>query len=154
MKDVVVQESKKNLSVEDRQLKARFREGNSTLRLLNYPVKPAGTRITNEMQTRVGRNFDPRALASDVRKLAAMPWFIDVKPLSEKIVREVHSIREDFGTPVRIRMTHDVAATLKKEMADALAVAGPAEPDQFMGLPLEYVRVGELDAPGFQVMTR
>ncbi len=33
----------------DRQLKARFREGNSTLRLLNYPAKPKDTRITNEM---------------------------------------------------------------------------------------------------------
>ncbi|MEM1303532.1 MAG: POTRA domain-containing protein, partial [Planctomycetota bacterium] len=50
-------------------------EGNRTI--------PA-TRVTNEMQTRVGRNFDPRALANDVRKLASMPWFIDVKPLSKK----------------------------------------------------------------------
>lgn len=31
------------------QLKARFREGNSTLRLLNYPIKPKNTRIANEM---------------------------------------------------------------------------------------------------------
>jgi isopenicillin N synthase-like dioxygenase len=33
----------------DRQLKARFREGNSTLRLLNYPVRPRGDRIAGEM---------------------------------------------------------------------------------------------------------
>lgn len=32
----------------DAQLQARFREGNSTLRLLNYPVKPKDMRITNE----------------------------------------------------------------------------------------------------------
>jgi isopenicillin N synthase-like dioxygenase len=33
----------------DRQLENRFREGNSTLRLLNYPVRPKDARITNEM---------------------------------------------------------------------------------------------------------
>lgn len=33
----------------DRELEARFREGNSTLRLLNYPVRPRDSRIVNEM---------------------------------------------------------------------------------------------------------
>ena len=33
----------------ERQLRARFREGNSTLRLLNYPTKPTDIHITNEI---------------------------------------------------------------------------------------------------------
>ena len=47
----------------DRELSARFREGNSTLRLLNYPVRPKGTRVTNEMP-------DSRQLQDDAPALA------------------------------------------------------------------------------------
>ena len=50
-------------------------EGNNTI---------PSSRITGEMITRVGRNFDPRALTTDVRRLASQPWFIDVKPRSKK----------------------------------------------------------------------
>ncbi len=44
----------------DHQLQARFREGNSTLRLLNYPIKPKDTRITNEKPD--GRHGDEKTL--------------------------------------------------------------------------------------------
>ncbi len=44
----------------DRELEARFREGNSTLRLLNYPVRPSGSRIVNEMpDARFAEDDDP-----------------------------------------------------------------------------------------------
>lgn len=49
-------------------------EGNRTI--------PA-SRIMAQMQTRVGRPFDPQALGRDVRKLASLPWFVDVTPLSK-----------------------------------------------------------------------
>ncbi|WP_197526654.1 BamA/TamA family outer membrane protein [Botrimarina colliarenosi] len=38
-------------------------------------------RITGQMQTRVGRPFDPRALAADIKKLASLPYFVTVRPL-------------------------------------------------------------------------
>lgn len=49
-------------------------EGNRTV--------PA-SRILAQLQTRVGRPFDPQALGRDVRKLASLPWFVDVTPLSQ-----------------------------------------------------------------------
>lgn len=45
--------------------------GNSTI--------PA-SRITHQMQTRVGRPYDPKALASDIKKLASLPYFVTVRP--------------------------------------------------------------------------
>ena len=48
----------------DRQLKARFREGNSTLRLLNYPIKPTDVRITSEMPDTRHRDEETLPLAS------------------------------------------------------------------------------------------
>lgn len=39
------------------------------------------SRITGQMQTRVGRPFDPRALAADIKKLASLPYFVTVRPL-------------------------------------------------------------------------
>ncbi|MEO1498095.1 MAG: BamA/TamA family outer membrane protein [Planctomycetota bacterium] len=41
------------------------------------------SRITGQMQTRVGRPFDPKTLSADVRKLAALPYFVSVRPLTE-----------------------------------------------------------------------
>ena len=48
----------------DRELEARFCEGNSTLRLLNYPVKPADMRITNEMPDTRCRDEETLPLAT------------------------------------------------------------------------------------------
>ncbi|TWT88402.1 Outer membrane protein assembly factor BamA precursor [Pseudobythopirellula maris] len=50
-------------------------EGNRTV--------PA-SRITAQMQTRVGRPFDPKALQADVRKLGQLPYFAGVRPLTER----------------------------------------------------------------------
>ncbi|MEN1681566.1 MAG: POTRA domain-containing protein, partial [Planctomycetota bacterium] len=50
-------------------------EGNETV--------PAG-RVLSQLETRVGRPYDPRALGRDVKKLASLPWFVDVRPLSRE----------------------------------------------------------------------
>jgi outer membrane protein insertion porin family len=41
------------------------------------------TQILNELQTRVGRPFDPALVQRDVRKLASRGWFVDVQPTYE-----------------------------------------------------------------------
>ncbi len=41
------------------------------------------TQILNELQTRVGRPFDPALVQRDVRKLASRGWFVNVEPTYE-----------------------------------------------------------------------
>lgn len=43
----------------------------------------ATTRIAGQLNTRVGRPFDRTIVQRDVRKLANLGWFVDVKPLYE-----------------------------------------------------------------------
>lgn len=43
--------------------------------------------ILNEMQTRVGRPYDPALIQRDVRKLASRSWFVAVEPEIEKTDR-------------------------------------------------------------------
>ncbi|MEM8866516.1 MAG: POTRA domain-containing protein, partial [Planctomycetota bacterium] len=50
-------------------------EGNKTV--------PA-TRVLSQLETRVGRPFDPQALSRDVKKLASLPWFTEVRRLSKQ----------------------------------------------------------------------
>lgn len=42
------------------------------------------SRITGQMQTRVGRPYDPRIMAADIKKLASLPYFVTVRPLNQK----------------------------------------------------------------------
>lgn len=42
------------------------------------------SQILNEMQTRVGRPYDPALIQRDVRKLASRSWFVAVEPEIEK----------------------------------------------------------------------
>ena len=49
----------------------------------NRTVPPS--RVTAQMQTRVGRPFDPKALGRDVRKLAQLPYFVTVRPFTERV---------------------------------------------------------------------
>jgi outer membrane protein insertion porin family len=44
----------------------------------------ATQQILNEMQTRVGRPYDPALIQRDVRKLASRSWFVAVEPEIEK----------------------------------------------------------------------
>lgn len=43
------------------------------------------TQILNQLQTRVGRPFDPALVQKDVRKLASRGWFVDVQPTYEQV---------------------------------------------------------------------
>ena len=42
------------------------------------------SQILNQLQTRIGRPFDPALVQRDVRKLAARGWFVDVQPTYEQ----------------------------------------------------------------------
>jgi outer membrane protein insertion porin family len=42
------------------------------------------TQVLNQLQTRVGRPFDPAMVQSDVRKLLSRGWFVDVRPAYER----------------------------------------------------------------------
>ena len=42
------------------------------------------SQILNQLQTRVGRPFDPALVQRDVRKLTARGWFVDVQPTYEQ----------------------------------------------------------------------
>ncbi len=42
------------------------------------------TQILNQLQTRVGRPFDPALVQRDVRKLVSRGWFVDVQPTYEQ----------------------------------------------------------------------
>lgn len=55
----------------------------SEIRVVGNKTVPQ-SRITAQMQTRVGRPFDPKTLARDVRKLASLPYFVTVRPLTER----------------------------------------------------------------------
>lgn len=96
--------------------------GNSTI---------PSSRITGQMQTRVGRPFDPRALAADIKKLASLPYFVTVRPLHRSteagrvIVLEVverRSLRyvEYLG--------NESLKDKKLEEATGLAVGGAVDP--------------------------
>jgi outer membrane protein insertion porin family len=58
------------------------------------------TQILNELQTRVGRPFDPALVQRDVRKLAARGWFVDVRPRYEQADRGRVVIFEVVERPV------------------------------------------------------
>lgn len=53
------------------------------IRVRGNATVPA-SRITGQMQTRVGRPYDPRALAADIKKLASLPYFVTVRPLTRQ----------------------------------------------------------------------
>src|SRR5262245_49866568 len=40
--------------------------------------------ILDELQTRVGRPYDPALVQKDVRKLASRGWFVNVEPTYER----------------------------------------------------------------------
>jgi outer membrane protein insertion porin family len=53
------------------------------IRIVGNNLIPTST-ILNELQTRVGRPFDPALVQRDVRKLAGRGWFVDVRPTYEQ----------------------------------------------------------------------
>jgi outer membrane protein insertion porin family len=53
------------------------------IRIVGNKTIPS-TQILNQLQTRVGRPFDPALVQRDVRKLASRGWFVDVQPAYEQ----------------------------------------------------------------------
>ncbi len=53
------------------------------IRIVGNSTIPS-TQILNQLQTRIGRPFDPALVQRDVRKLAARGWFVDVQPSYEQ----------------------------------------------------------------------
>ena len=67
-----------SLAATDEPVAAIYVEGNKAI-----PT----SQVLRELQTRVGRPFDPTLVQRDVRKLASRSWFVDVQPVVEKTPR-------------------------------------------------------------------
>ena len=55
----------------------------SEIRILGNDTISA-SQVADQLNTRVGRPFDKRIVEGDVRRLANLGWFVDVKPLYEE----------------------------------------------------------------------
>lgn len=75
----------------------------------------------------------------------------------DQIKREWWRLRGEGMTPVRLRITHDAAATLLKYMTDAgqyaLVRNNRDGADRILGMDIERCPVGTIDAPCWQIMT-
>ncbi len=58
-------------------------ENVSAIRVVGNTTIPTD-QVLNQLQTRVGRPFDPALVQRDVRKLAGRGWFVDVQPTYEQ----------------------------------------------------------------------
>jgi outer membrane protein insertion porin family len=91
----------------------------------------SSTQILNQLQTRVGRPFDPALVQRDVRKLASRGWFIDVQPAYEQGPGGRIVIFKVMERPV-IRyveyLGNDGIRTKKLSKETELKVGGPVDP--------------------------
>jgi outer membrane protein insertion porin family len=100
------------------------------IRIVGNKTIPS-TQILNQLQTRVGRPFDPALVQKDVRKLASRGWFVDVEPSYERAANGRIVIFKVVERPV-IRYVeylgnHSIRTkTLGKETG--LKVGGPVDP--------------------------
>jgi outer membrane protein insertion porin family len=89
------------------------------------------TEILNQLQTRVGRPFDPALVQRDVRKLAARGWFVDVQPTYEQAATGRVVIFKVIERPV-IRyvyyMGNEGIRDKKLARETELKVGGPVDP--------------------------
>ncbi len=91
----------------------------------------SATQILNQLQTRVGRPFDPALVQRDVRKLASRGWFIDVQPAYEQGPNGRIVIFKVLERPV-IRyveyLGNEGIRTKKLVKETELKVGGPVDP--------------------------
>ena len=89
------------------------------------------SKILNELQTRVGRPYDPALVQRDMRKLAARGWFNDVQPSYEQAPNGRIVIFKVVERPivryVEYLGNHGVR-TKKIEKETDLKVGGPVDP--------------------------
>ncbi|MEN0110870.1 MAG: POTRA domain-containing protein [Planctomycetota bacterium] len=89
------------------------------------------SRILAQMQTRVGRPFDSRALAADVKKLSSLDYFVTVRPLTRSDADGLHIILEVVERRTLRYVEYLGNNKLKdKKLAEAtgLAVGGAIDP--------------------------
>jgi outer membrane protein insertion porin family len=91
----------------------------------------SSTQILNQLQTRVGRPFDPALVQRDVRKLASRGWFVDVQPAYEQGPNGRIVIFKVLERPV-IRYVEYLGnkglRTKKLKKETELKVGGPVDP--------------------------
>jgi outer membrane protein insertion porin family len=91
----------------------------------------ATQQILNQLETRVGRPFDPALVQRDVRKLASRGWFVDVQPSYEQTAAGRIVIFQVVERPV-IRYVEYVGnkkiRTKKLERETDLKIDGPVDP--------------------------
>jgi len=91
----------------------------------------ATQQILNQLETRVGRPFDPALVQRDVRKLASRGWFVDVQPTYEQTAAGRIVTFQVVERPV-IRYVEYVGnkkiRTKKLERETDLKIDGPVDP--------------------------
>ena len=89
------------------------------------------SQILNQLQTRIGRPFDPALVQRDMRKLAARGWFVDVQPMYEQAPNGRIVIFKVVERPV-IRYVEYLGnyglRTKKLAKETDLKVGGPVDP--------------------------
>jgi outer membrane protein insertion porin family len=89
------------------------------------------SQILNQLQTRIGRPFDPALVQSDIRKLAARGWFVDIQPRYEQSPKGRVVIFKVVERPV-VRYVEYIGnigiRTKKLEKETDLKVDGPVDP--------------------------
>ncbi len=87
--------------------------------------------ILNQLQTRIGRPFDPALVQRDVRKLTARGWFVDVQPTYEQAGNGRIVIFKVIERPV-VRYVEYLGnyelRTSKLSKETDLKVGGPVDP--------------------------
>ncbi len=78
-------------------------------------------------------------------------------PIVDQIKREWWRLHGEGQTPLRLRITHDAAQTLLKDLSEADQFAllrnNRDGYDRILGMDIERVPVGEIDDPCWQIMT-
>jgi outer membrane protein insertion porin family len=105
-------------------------ESVADIRIVGNSTIPT-SKIMNELQTRIGRPFDPALVQKDIRKLASRGWFVDVQPKYEQAPNGRIVIFKVVERPI-VRwvsyLGNEGVRTKKLEKETDLKVGGPVDP--------------------------
>ena len=100
------------------------------LRVVGNSTIPT-SQILDQLQTRVGRPFDPALIQSDIRKLTARGWFVNVQPTYEQTANGCIVIFKVVERPI-VRYVEYLGnyelRTKKLSKETELKVGGPVDP--------------------------
>lgn len=89
------------------------------------------SKILNDLQTRIGRPFDPALVQRDIRKLIGRGWFVDVQPTYEQVANGRVVIFKVIERPI-VRYVEYLGnyglRTKKLAKETDLKVGGPVDP--------------------------